>query len=84
MPAILCIPEKRFYTHDRQGVKEVKRRSLAFSRYAACRCPSGAHKYGQPILGLIFLRYADIRYVQTIVGLFFYRRKCLPDSVIGE
>ncbi len=43
-----------------------------------------ANKYGQPILGLIFLRYADIRYVQTIVGLFFYGRKCLPDSVIGE
>ena len=43
-----------------------------------------ANKYGQPILGLIFLRYADIRYVQTIVGLIFYGRKCLPDSVIGE
>ena len=31
MPAILCIPEKRFYTHDRQGVIRVKNQPVAQS-----------------------------------------------------
>lgn len=37
---------------------------MAFGGYASCKRPPPANKYGQPILGLIFLRYADILFKQ--------------------
>lgn len=37
---------------------------MALGRYAACGCHLAPNKYGQPILGLIFLRYADVLFKQ--------------------
>ena len=52
---------------------------------------SGAHlaanKYGQPILGLIFLRYADILYKQQLPVITtgsFYLRLIPPNNSISS